>query len=375
MRNQERKAIVDMKKILILANNDVGLYNFRKELLEALMEQGYEVYISLPVGEKVEQLRQMGCIFIETPVNRRGTNPLTDLKLTFKYFKIVKSIKPDVVLTYTIKPNIYGSIACRMLKIPYINNITGLGSGFINKRLISKLLVMMYKTAIKKSNMVFFQNSNDMNYMLNLGVISGKHKLLPGSGVNLDQFEYTSYPPGDKVVFNFIGRVMKEKGIEQYLMAAKTIKQRYPHTQFNIIGFIEPTEVHYNELIADYEAKNYIKYHGFQKDIGLFIKNSHCLIQPSYHEGMSNVLLESAAVGRALIASDIPGCREVIENNGYVFVMGDVHDLVDKIERFIQLPYEHKVKMGKMSRQKVEREFDRQIVIDSYMQEINDICG
>ncbi|NLX01631.1 MAG: glycosyltransferase family 4 protein [Syntrophomonadaceae bacterium] len=364
-----------MKKILILANNDVGLYNFRKELLEVLMGQGYEVYISLPVGEKVEQLRQMGCIFIETPVDRRGTNPLTDFKLVLKYLKIMKNVKPDVVLTYTIKPNIYGSIACRLLKIPYINNITGLGSGFIDKRLLSKLLVMMYKAAIKKSNLVFFQNSSDMDFMLNLGIISGKHKLLPGSGVNLDQFEYTPFPPGDKVVFNFIGRVMKEKGIDEYLMAAKTIKQRYPHTQFNIIGFIEPTEAHYNELIADYEAKNYIEYHGFQKDIRPFIKNSHCLIQPSYHEGMSNVLLESAAIGRALIASDIPGCREVIDNNGYVFAMGNVHDLVDKIERFIQLPYEQKVQMGKMSRQKVEREFDRQIVIDSYMKEINHICG
>ena len=136
MRNQERKAIVDMEKILILANNDVGLYNFRKELLEALMEQGYEVYISLPVGEKVEQLRQIGCIFIETPLDRRGTNPITDFKLVLKYIKIMKNVKPDIVLMYTIKPNIYGSIVCRMLKIPYINNITEMGSGFINKGLL-----------------------------------------------------------------------------------------------------------------------------------------------------------------------------------------------------------------------------------------------
>lgn len=363
-----------MKKILILANNDVGLYNFRKELLEVLIDHGYQVYIALPAGDKVKLLQHIGCILIETPINRRGTNPFTDLKLIFKYLKIMRNVKPDVVLAYTIKPNIYGSIACRMLKIPYINNITGLGSGFINKRLLTRFLVIMYKIAMKKSKMVFFQNSSDMNYMLEHRLVSGKYMLLPGSGVNLDQFEYASYPPGDKVVFNFIGRVMKEKGIDEYLMAAKAIRQKYPHTEFNIIGFIEPTEPHYNELIVEHEAKNYIKYHGFQKDIGSFIKNSHCLIQPSYHEGMSNVLLESAAVGRALIASDIPGCREVIDNNGYVFSAGDANDLIDKIERFIRLPYEQKVQMGKISRQKVEREFDRQIVIDSYMQAITDIC-
>lgn len=363
-----------MNKILILANSDEGLYNFRKELLEVLLEQGYEVYISLPSGDKIKQLQQIGCIYIETSVNRRSTNPIIDFNLILNYIKIINNVKPDVVLTYTIKPNIYGSIACRILKVPYINNVTGLGSGFINKLLLTKLLIIMYKISIKKSNIVFFQNSSDMNYMLNHRMVTGKYMLIPGSGVNLDKFEYTPYPPGDKVIFNFIGRVMKDKGIDEFLIAAKTIKQRYSNTHFNIIGFIEPTQAHYNQIIAEYETNGYVKYYGFQKDVRQLIIDSHCTIQPSHGgEGMSNVLLESAAVGRALIASDIPGCREVIDNNGYVFLAGDVYDLIDKIERFIQLPYEQKIQMGKMSRQKVEREFNRQIVINTYMQEINNI--
>jgi len=361
------------KKVLILVNNDIGLYNFRKELLEQLIEHGYKVYISLPYGDKVEQLKSLGCIFINTPMQRRGTNPFTDLKLIFNYYRIIRDIKPNIVLTYTIKPNIYGSIVCLLSRTPYINNITGLGSGFSGRKLLTKFLIFMYKVALKKSSMVFFQNKADMHFMLHHKIISGRYSLIPGSGVNLNQYQYTSYPPEGKWIFTFIGRIMKEKGIEEYLYAAKAIKQKHNNTQFNIIGPIEPTQTFYQKLIAQYEQKNYVKYYGFQKDVIKFIIESHCIIQPSHHEGMSNVLLESAAVGRVLIASDIPGCREVIDGNGFVFSVGDVNDLVGKIENFINLPYEKKAAMGKMSRQNVEREFDRQIVIDKYLQVINEV--
>jgi galacturonosyltransferase len=361
------------KKVLLLANNDVGLYNFRRELLEQLIGQGYKVYISLPYGDKVEPLKSLGCIYINTPIQRRGTNPFTDLKLMINYYRMIRKVRPKIVLTYTIKPNLYGSIVCLLSRTPYINNITGLGSGFSGKKLVTKLLIFMYKVALKKSTMVFFQNKADMDFMLHHRMISGKYSLIPGSGVNLNQFQYAAYPPEGKWIFTFIGRIMKEKGIEEFLSAARAIKQKYNNTQFNIIGSIEPTQAFYRELIAQYEAKNYVKYHGFQKDVIKFIVESHCIIQPSHHEGMSNILLESAAVGRALIASDIPGCREAIDDNGYVFSVGDVNDLIRKIEDFIHLPYEKKVAMGKMSRQKVEREFDRQIVINKYLQEINEV--
>lgn len=361
------------KKVLILANNDVGLYNFRKELLEQLVEQGCEVYISLPYGEKVEPLKRLGCIYINTPMQRRGTNPFTDLKLVLNYYRIIRKIKPNIVLTYTIKPNIYGSIVCLASRIPYINNITGLGSGFLGKNLLTRILILMYKVALKKSTMVFFQNKADMHYMLRHGMVSGNYSLIPGSGVNLTKFKYATYPPEGKWVFTFIGRIMKEKGIEEFLTAAKAIKQKYHNTQFNIIGSIEPTQAFYGELIAQYEEKSYVKYYGFQDDVIKFVLESHCIIQPSYSEGMSNVVLESAAVGRVLITSDIPGCREVIDDNGYVFSVGDVNDLISKIEEFIHLPYEKKVAMGEKGRQKVEREFDRQIVINKYLHEINEV--
>lgn len=365
-----------MKKILILSNSSGGLYNFRKELIEELVDRGFAVYISTPKGSKVELLQEIGALFIETSIERRGINPFNDLKLCLYYRQIVKTVAPDMVLTYTIKPNIYGSVACRLAHVPYMNNITGLGSAFLKPGRLSSILIFLYKLAFKESKMVFFQNTDNLEYMLRKGTISGPCKLIPGSGVNLDRFAFTEYPDEGNIGFNFIGRIMKDKGIDEYLTAARYIKQNYPATRFNIIGAVESGQAHYEEIIAEHEKNGYIKYWGYQIDIEPFIINSHCIIHPSRGgEGMSNVLLETAATGRALIATDIPGCREIIDNdiNGYTFRAGDANDLIEKIEKFISLPHEKKTEMAKRSREKVERQFDRQIVIDSYLEEIEKI--
>lgn len=364
-----------MKKVLILANHAITISLFRTELIEAMINEGYEVYISSPYGEQLEYFIDLGCKFIETHVDRRGTNPKNDLKLLLKYNKILKDIRPNVVLTYTVKPNLYGGIACRINKIPYISNVTGLGSGFINGGIIQNIVKLLSKISFRKAHRVMVQNSEDLNILINNNlVLDDNYKLIPGSGVNLRKYTTLDFPDKeDPIEFNFIGRIMKDKGIDEFLEVAKSIKNKYPQVVFNIIGMIDQDE--YKEIIEKYQKEGIIKYHGFQKNTIEFIKKSSCTINPSYAEGMSNVLLESAACGRPIIASDIPGCKEIIINgiNGYTFEVKNINKLYKCVEKFINLKYEEKVKMGIEGRKIVEEQFDRQIVVNTYIEEINKI--
>lgn len=360
-------------KILVLANFGMGLYNFRKELLEELIKQNHEVFISLPNDEYVPRLKKIGCKFVDTPVSRRGTNPIKDFMLLMNYKRIIKRIKPDAVLTYTIKPNVYGGLACRLANVPYLVNITGLGTAVENGGLLQKLTLFLYKLALKKAKCVFFQNKENEGFLTKRKVISGKYKVLPGSGVNLNHYALLDYPPDDNVNFLFISRVMKEKGIEQYLDAAVYIKEKYPNTVFHIVGFCEDE---YEERLKDMHDKGIIKYHGKQNDVIEFHKISHCTVHPTYYpEGMSNVLLESAACGRPIITTNKSGCREIVDNeiNGYIIEQQNSQDLIDKIENFLYVDYDIKKQMGLSGRKKVEEEFDRYIVIDAYLNEIGRI--
>ncbi|WP_372780543.1 glycosyltransferase family 4 protein [Priestia aryabhattai] len=365
-----------MKKVMILVNNDIWLYKLRKEVIKRLLEEGFEVYLSVPNGDYIELLEKWGCKFIETNVDRRGKNPLNDVKLFFNYMHILKKINPDIVLAYTIKPNLYGGLASRLLNVPYINNITGLGSGFIKESIMKKFLTFMYKIGLKKSSCVFFQNEADMNVFLENNLIGKNYELIPGSGVNLKDYEYKDFPKSEKIIFNFIGRIMKDKGIDEYLEAAKIISEKYPNTLFNVIGFVENTQSYYKDKIESYQKNGYINYLGFQSDIKPYVEEAHCLIQPSHGgEGISNVLLETGATGRVLIASNIPGCRETIQEgkNGYIFEARNTDSLVEKIELFINLSDEERSDMGKNSRIKIEKEFDRNIVVDAYIKKINQL--
>ncbi|MFR2264621.1 MAG: glycosyltransferase family 4 protein [Clostridium sp.] len=363
-----------MKKVLMLGNHEIVIYNFRKELIERMIQEGYEVYVALPYGPKVELLKEMGCKFVDTPINRRNTNPVEDLKVFLNYIKVLKEVKPDVVLTYTVKPNVYGGIVCRIKKIPYICNVTGLGSGYLNGGIVQKIVQILSKLAFRKANKVFFQNTADRDLLVQQGVVKENYDLLPGSGVNLETYKVLPYPPEDQPInFNFVARVMKDKGIDEYLEAAKIIKEKYPDVIFNVIGMID--QPHYEEILKKYEKNGIIKYHGFQTDMMPFIERCNCMINPSYTEGMSNVLLENAACGRPLIASDIPGCKEIICNNlnGFLFEVKNFNDLALKIEKFINLKYEEKVIMGKKGSKKVIAEFDRQIVINKYIESIKKV--
>lgn len=363
-----------MMKILILANNDIGLYKFRKELLQELTTK-YEVYISLPYGEFIPELQKLGCKYIETSIDRRGTNPLSDLKLFSKYKKILMNIKPDAVLTYTIKPNVYGGLACRIAKIPYIANITGLGTSIESGGLIQKVALFLYKIGLRKASCVFFQNEPNRNIFLEKGIADGKTKVIPGSGVNIKQYCLEDYPDETNGLnFLFIGRVMKDKGIEELLEAARRIKVKYPATKFDIIGEIEED---YTVQLKELEQQGIITYHGLQKDVKSFIKKSHATILPSYHEGTANVLLESAASGRPVLASRVTGCLETFDEgvSGYGFEVRNVDSLVETVIKFIELPYEQKKAMGLAGRRKMESEFDRSIVINAYTEEIEIITN
>lgn len=359
-------------RVLIIANADIGLYIFRKELLEELVKEN-EVYIALPKGEFYEDLLAIGCKYIITQLDRHGTNPVKELKTVFEYKKIIKRVKPEIVFTYTIKPNVYAGMACAALNIPYVANITGLGTAVENPGLMQVLTVNLYKYGLRKAQKVFFQNTENRDFFVKKGVVKKAYDLLPGSGVNLKNYMVTEYPNGPTVDFVFVSRIMKEKGIEQYLEAAKEIKARHSETRFHICGFCEQN---YEQVLKDMSDEGIIIYHGLVKDMSAIYKQMSCTIHPTYYpEGLSNVLLESSASGRPIITTNRSGCREVVDDgiNGYVVEEKNSKDLIEKIELFLEKSVEERKQMGIAGRKKVEKEFNRQIVIDKYLAELKSV--
>ena len=358
-------------KILILTNNFRGLYSFRKEVVKAIIDAGHEVIISAPFDEKKAYFEEIGCKLIDTQFNRKGTNPVKDLGLMLCYRRLLKKEKTDVVLSYTIKPNLYGGMACQQCGIPQIVNITGLGAAVENPGWLQKLTILLYKVGLRKAMTVFFQNKANMEFCEKHGMVKGNKILIPGSGVNLQHHTLQAYPEEGIIKFIFISRLLKEKGIEEYFGAAKRIKEHYPNTEFHVVG---PCEDAYEEKLRLLENSGIVIYHGLQSDVRPFIGEAHCTIHPSYYpEGMSNVLLESCAAGRPVITTKRPGCGEIVDDGrtGYLVNAKDVDNLVSTIERFICLPYNLKKTMGLNARTKVEREFDRQIVVDAYLTELS----
>lgn len=276
-----------MKRILIIANNDVGLYKFRKELITELTKEN-EVYLLLPCGKNVDKLIALGAKFIDCPyLERRGTNPFKDMRLMLYFRKNIRKLKPDVILTYTIKPNIYGGYAARLCKIPYIVNVTGLGTALENEGILQKITSLMYKVALKDAKKIFFQNQANQDFMLDRKIIdkSNSYEIIPGSGVNLQEYQVKPYLKQEQVKFAFVSRIMKQKGIDQYLAAAKYIKKKYPETEFHIYGFCEEE---YQGVLNKLHAEKVINYHGMVQDMQSVYQKISCLIHPTYYpEGMS----------------------------------------------------------------------------------------
>ncbi|MCL2019381.1 MAG: glycosyltransferase family 4 protein [Oscillospiraceae bacterium] len=346
------------------------------ELTDRLINNGYNVTLCFPLENEDNPFKN--CNIINIHIDRRGMNPFKDLKLFFKYLSILRKVKPDVVLTYTIKPNLYGGLACVLQKVPFMPNITGLGSSFHKRGIVQKLIIAFSKFVFRKAATVFVQNDDILKYLREINAVSDNVVRIPGSGVNLEKYVLLEYPKEDTpIVFNFVARIMKEKGIDEYLEAARRIKNnsRFKNVVFNVIGSTE--ESIYDDILKTEHEKGTICYRGYQPDMIPYLRGCHCTVNPTYHEGMSNVLQESSACGRPVIASDIPGCKEIVDDGvtGFLCKVKDADDLSLKIEKFIMLPYKEKVSMGLLAREKMQREFDRNIVIDSYMRETKKIQG
>lgn len=351
------------KRIAILANHSGGLYDFRKDLI-AELKKYTSVTVAVPHNDRWDELLHLADRVIELPIDRRGMNPLHDSKLFHQYRAILKEVKPDLVLTYTIKPNIYGGLACRMAHIPYAVNITGLGSAIENGGWLKKFVLALYKPALKGARVVFFENAGNRDTLTATGVVpKGRDVVLSGAGVNLEDYPYQSYPQEGAVRFLFVGRVMHEKGVDELFAAAKRMKQEYGDgVELHIVGSFEEG---YKPLMDELEKAGVVKYHGYQSDMKRFYAMASCVVLPSYHEGMSNVLLEAAASGRPLITSDIPGCREAAEDgvSGYLCPARDADALYEAMRRFVELPESWRAEMGRRGRERMEQRFSKTAVV------------
>lgn len=358
-----------MKKVLVLTNSSGGLYDFRGEFVKALTLK-YEVWVSMPDDVKERELTDMGCRIIRTPINRRGINPLEDLKLYRAYVKMMKETGPDLVVTYTIKPNIYGGFAAGMKKIPYIATITGLGGAFDRTGLLLKLIVGMYRAGLKRAACVFFQNEENRGIFQSMRIAGKKERMVMGSGVNLEKHSYEPYPEREETHFLFVGRVMKERGILEYIAAARRLYS--DRVFFDIMGYCDED---YQELLDDLEKEGVIRQIGFHTRVHEYLAAADAIVVASFHEGMSNALIEGAATGRPVIASNISGCKEAFEEGvtGFGFTPGNPEELIDAMEKFLALSTKERATMGQRGREKMEREFDRKLVTAAYMDEVSNL--
>ena len=355
------------KRVAVIGNNSGGLYDFRHELIAELVKRNCIVTALTPFDTKVNDLTALGIQVIETPMNRRGIDPIEDLKLLHLYRKLLGTLRPDLAIGYTIKPNIYAAFICRLLKIPYAANVTGLGSAFQNEGLLKKLVTAMYKVSLKKAKVVFFENCEDMQVFINSRIVKAeKARLLNGAGVNLEHFYTADYPGDKKTRFLFIGRIMKEKGVDELFDAMKRLTAEGVDCSLDILGGFDED---YSGKIREYESEGWLKYWGYQEDVRPFIAASHCFVLPSWHEGMANTNLECAASGRPVITSRIHGCMEAVEDGvtGFLCERKNAGSLYRVMKKFTELPSDERKAMGLAGRKRMEAIFDKKRVVHETM--------
>ena len=354
-------------KILIISNHSYMLYRFRKELIQELQKE-HEVVLSIPFVGHEEDFRAMGLKCIKTDVDRRGINPMTDLRLFVEYRKILKLERPDLVITYSIKPNIYAGLCCTLAKIPFCANVQGLGTAF-QRRGLAAFVTILYKLALHNSRTVFFENEGNAQEFLDRKIISrNKAVILPGAGINLQEYPYQSYPENEVFHFLYLGRIMKEKGIDELFEAIQLLRTSYgKHVVLDLVGFFDDNyEEKVNRLVKDGAAV----FHGFQTDPRPYYKIADCVVLPSYHEGMSNVLLEAAATGRPVITSDIHGCKEAVESGetGLLCQIQNVDSLHQQMLQMLNTPWQRRKIMGEKARQKMIRDFEKSLIVKKTIQ-------
>lgn len=357
-----------MKKVVMLINDTTYAYNLRGAIIGKLISEGFEVVIVGQLLKHQDKLRAMGAKLIGADFKRHGKNPISDLRLLLTYRKILRREKPDIVLTYNIKPNVYGGIVCQKLKIPYLPNITGLGTPVEHPGMLQKLAIQLYKVGISGGACVFFQNKDNLQFFKNHHMLKAgtKTRVIPGSGVDLVRHPLLPWPANGKIHFLFVARVMKGKGIDLFLNAA--CKFADENTIFDVCGACD--DENYKSIL--YSA-NYVVYHGEQEDLTPFYRECSCFLYPSYYpEGMSNVLLEAAASGRPVIAADRAGCRETLDDGvtGFLVPVNDKKAVLEATEKILTMSNEERKMMGLKGREKVQREFDRKFVVRAYWEEI-----
>ena len=349
------------KKILIITNHSYMFWRFRKELVEELLQEN-EVIISTPFVGHEEDLAALGCKMVETSFNRRNINLFGELKLLQFYLHLLRREQPDMVITYSIKPNIYGGLVCRLLKIPYCMNVQGLGTAF-QKKGIADIVSILYRFAAGKAQTVFFENEESAAIFREKKISPAyKQTVLPGAGINLENYSYVPYPENEATHFLYLGRFMQEKGMDELLYAAKKLYDIYGNKiVLDLVGFFEDE---YKDQVNQLVAEGCAVFHGFQTDPRPYYAVTDCVVLPSHHEGLSNVLLEAAAMGRPIITNDIAGCRETVIRNesGLLCTAKDKESLFEAMNAFMDLSREEREAMGKCGRAYMDV-FDKRKVV------------
>ena len=360
-------------KILVLANHYNTLRIFRRELLQQLHSLGHSLTVSIPPTDKENKktIESYGCkVVFETQLDRRGNNPVKDLALLKNYIKLIKAEKPEKVITYTIKCNIYGAEAAKICKVPCYCNVTGLGSTFENGGFTEKLVSSMYKFSMNKAKKVFFENVGNRDTLVQKRIVKEEQTVvLNGAGVNTEEFYAAPYPPKDEIRFIFVGRVMAEKGVDELFYSIRRLKKEYDNLHFDFLGWYEDD---YEQTVNEMQREGLIEFHGFQLDVKPYFAKAHCVVLPSWHEGMSNTLLEGASMQRPIITNGIHGCMEAVDEgfNGFLATLKDKESLYLAIKRFTELPYEEKKQMGLNSRKFISEHFEKKMVVEKTINEI-----
>lgn len=365
-------------KIIISINTTWNIYNFRKGILEALISKGHEVIALATTDVFTANLEAMGVKCIPIKINPKGINPISDLNLLRNYYKVFKAVKPDAILNYTIKPNIYGTMAAGLLKIPTINNISGLGTVFIKSNILTLISKWLYKRALKFSNHVYFQNKADRQLFLNDNLINiSKSSVIPGSGVDIKKFKSKKYKNTGKR-FLFVGRLLRDKGIIEYLEVAIMLSKEQPHLEFLIVGEIDSnnkTAISQSDLDFYLKQSPHIKHLGNSNNIVDILNEIDVMILPSYREGLSKSLLEAAAMSIPIVTTNVPGCKDVVtENyNGFLCAPNDKVSLLNAMNKMIKLKPCKRHQMGLNGRDLVVRKFKEEFVVSEYLNKINQI--
>jgi glycosyltransferase involved in cell wall biosynthesis len=363
-------------RIAIVINMSWNIYNFRMSLVKALLQEGHEVVAIAPEDAYSARLVEAGCRFVALAMENKGTNPLKDLLLTKRFFDCYSQVQPDVILQYTIKPNIYGTLAARLAGIPTINNVSGLGTVFIVQNVVSKVARGLYRLAFRYPAKIFFQNHDDrLLFVRNKLVRRGITDVVPGSGIDTVRFApQTIFSRNQPFVFLMIGRVLYEKGVVEFVQASRLLRQEFPEVQFQLLGAIDDggNIGVKQEVLEGWVTEGLLQYLGTTDDVAAVIASADCVVLPSYREGTPKTLLEAAAMGKPLIATNVPGCKETVRDgeNGFLCEVRSAGDLADKMRQMLLLDNDTLHQMGQASRKLAVEKFDEKFVIDKYLQAI-----